>query len=117
MQIELTQLENIHTRIRDGEQATIARCPACADDGGDNKGEHLIVFPDGRFGCVIYPVGDEDSAEHRERILELVGIPDAPPRRYMPKCAMPSAAATVRVIKLNGRGRSEPPPQDEEDED
>ena len=26
-----------------------ARCPACAEGGGDRKGEHLRIYPDGRY--------------------------------------------------------------------
>ncbi len=46
-----------------------ARCPACAEGGGDQKGEHLRVYPDGRFGCCVHP----KDREHRRRIHALVG--------------------------------------------
>ena len=46
-----------------------AQCPACREDGGDNTGNHLVVYPDGCFGCVVYP----GSREHRRRIYRLVG--------------------------------------------
>ena len=46
-----------------------ARCPACAESGGDTKGEHLVVYPNGSFGCCIYP-GDK---QHRRQIFALVG--------------------------------------------
>lgn len=49
----------------------VYRCPACAEDGHDNKGEHLIIYPDGRFGCVAFP--DESGVDHRKRIFALVG--------------------------------------------
>jgi hypothetical protein len=103
MKIDTTKLKHAYTRVRDGQNVIIARCPACEEDGHDNKGDHLIVFPDGRFGCVVNQVEDEDSHDHRMRILELVGIPgtqtwDRP--RYVPKTTMPSATATVRVIQL-----------------
>jgi hypothetical protein len=32
-----------------------ARCPACAEDGGDRKAEHLRVYADGRYGCCVHP--------------------------------------------------------------
>jgi hypothetical protein len=48
-----------------------ARCPACAEGESDRTGNHLVVFPDGRFACAAYP-GDGD---HRRRIYALVGIP------------------------------------------
>lgn len=53
-----------------------ARCPACAETGGDRTGNHLAIFPDGRFACAAHG-GD---SEHRKRIMELVGIRgDYPP--------------------------------------
>lgn len=105
MKIDTTKLKHAQTRIRSGANVIIARCPACEEDGHDNKGDHLIIFPDGRFGCVVNPVEDEDSHEHRTRIMELVGIPgthssSADQPRYVPKTTMPTATATVRVIQL-----------------
>lgn len=47
----------------------VAQCPACAETGGDSKGAHLAVYPEGRFGCTANP---KDKA-HRRRIAELVG--------------------------------------------
>ena len=47
-----------------------ARCPACAESGGDRKGEHLRVFPDGRYGCCVHP---KDNG-HRKRIFALAGV-------------------------------------------
>lgn len=66
MPLDLTKLEN-PTRLPDGNIR--ARCPACAAEGRDNKGEHLIIFPDGRYGCAAHP-GDH---KHRQRIYQLVG--------------------------------------------
>jgi hypothetical protein len=47
-----------------------ARCPACAEDGGDRKGEHLRVYPDGRYGCCVHP----KDTEHRKRVFALAGV-------------------------------------------
>src|SRR5512142_3003416 len=47
-----------------------ARCPACAEGGGDQKGEHLRIYPDGRYGCCVHP----KDGEHRKRIFALVGL-------------------------------------------
>ena len=47
-----------------------ARCPACAEGGHDHTGEHLRIYPDGRFGCCVHP---KDS-EHRRRIFALAGV-------------------------------------------
>jgi hypothetical protein len=47
-----------------------ARCPACAEGGRDRAGEHLRVYPDGKFGCCVHP----KDREHRKRIFALAGI-------------------------------------------
>lgn len=59
----------VSRRLEDG--TVLARCPACAAGGQDRKGEHLVVYPDGRFGCVLHP-GDGGSV-HRKMIWEVVG--------------------------------------------
>ena len=66
MALQFDLLENARTT---GGGRIQARCPACAEGGGDTKGEHLVVYPDGRFGCCLHP-GDK---QHRKRIFALVG--------------------------------------------
>ena len=66
MTLEIDLLEKARTT---GGGRIQARCPACAESGGDTKGEHLAVYPDGRFGCCLYP-GDK---QHRRRIFALAG--------------------------------------------
>ena len=68
MSLDLRKLA-VSRRLEDG--TVLARCPACAGDGKDGKGEHLVVYPDGRFGCVVYP-GDAGWL-HRKAIWEAVG--------------------------------------------
>jgi len=46
-----------------------ARCPACALDGKDKRGDHLVVYPDGKFGCVKY----EKDSTHRKLIYSSAG--------------------------------------------
>jgi len=46
-----------------------AQCPACAAEGNDGKGEHLMVFKNGKFGCAVY----QGDTEHRKKIFRLVG--------------------------------------------
>jgi hypothetical protein len=47
------------------------RCPACAQNGGDEGGQHLIVFKErGNFACAAHP-GDP---AHRRIIWDKVGI-------------------------------------------
>ncbi len=67
MKIRRDKLENLH-RVGDKE---IARCPACAEAGQDAAGNHLVINPDGSFGCVIH--SGEEGKSHRRRIRELAG--------------------------------------------
>lgn len=46
-----------------------AQCPACAAAGADSKGNHLVVYADGKFACVANP-GDK---KHSKEIFKLVG--------------------------------------------
>jgi hypothetical protein len=66
MSLDLTKLERRRS-LADGSMR--ARCPACAEKGQDKKGEHLRVYPDGRFGCCVFP----RDREHRKRIFTLAG--------------------------------------------
>jgi hypothetical protein len=75
MSLDIKKLENVSEKF-DGK--TTARCPACAAEGGDTKGEHLVVYPDKKFGCVKYP-GD---AAHRNKIHSLAG--DGKRRQHTP---------------------------------
>lgn len=72
MALDLSKLENVKQR----GTKTIARCPACKEDGSDKKGDHLFIDPDGAFGCVMYP-GDKD---HRRRIASMAGLPENGPK-------------------------------------
>ncbi len=67
MSLDPGRLANV--RQRGGK--TVARCPACAEHGLDEKGEHLVIMPDGRFGCVANPGAAGKS--HRQRIFALAG--------------------------------------------
>jgi len=66
MSLDLSKLQNIQERP-DGK--IIARCPACAENGGDATGNHLIVFPDGKYGCVATP----NDKGHNKMIYSLCG--------------------------------------------
>ncbi len=68
MGLDLTKLE----KVSPYGSNIIARCPACAENGKDGKGEHLCIFPDGKFACVVHPSGE--GKIHRKRIFELVGL-------------------------------------------
>ena len=67
MPLDKTALEKVKEKP-DGSYT--ARCPACAGSGGDSQGGHLIVFPDGRYGCAAFQ-GDSD---HRKQIWKLAGM-------------------------------------------
>ena len=66
MSLDVRRLEKVR-ELADG--VVQARCPACGESGGDRKGEHLRVYPDGRFGCCVHP----KDREHRRRIHALAG--------------------------------------------
>lgn len=65
--IDILKVEN----AKSNGNKTIGRCPACAANGQDKTGNHLAVFKDGKFGCVI-----DQSVEHRNLILKLIGSGD-----------------------------------------
>jgi len=70
MSLDLGKLENAQKL---GNAVVQAQCPACAETGHDRTGEHLRVYPDGRFGCCVYP----KDHEHRKRIFALAGDKNA----------------------------------------
>jgi len=67
MSLDTTKLKN----LRQTPDKMTAQCPACAEAGHDSKGEHLVIYPNGAFGCVTKP-GD---LSHNKRIFKLVGAP------------------------------------------
>lgn len=85
MGLQIDRLEKVRTT---GGGLIHARCPACAVESGDTKGEHLIIYPDGRFGCCVNP-GDK---QHRKRIFALVG--EATKRLVKPVVVVRKASAT-----------------------
>jgi len=67
MSLDVAKLEKVRELAGGIVQA---RCPACAEGGNDRSGEHLRVYPDGRFGCCVHP----KDGEHRKRIWALAGV-------------------------------------------
>ena len=72
MSLDPAKLSNIRTV----KGKTVARCPACAEIGADESGEHLFINRAGKFGCVANP-GDR---EHRRRIHALAGTDKGDPQ-------------------------------------
>ena len=66
MSLDLHRLEN----VRDLDEVIQARCPACAEEGGDSSGNHLRFYPNGAFGCCVH----QGDRSHRKRIFALAGI-------------------------------------------
>src|SRR6266850_5248547 len=66
MSLDPSKLQKV---VELGEGVKRARCPACAESGSDKSGQHLRIYPDGKFGCCVHP-GD---VEHRKRIYALAG--------------------------------------------
>ena len=94
MSLNLNKLEKVRPLGNGGVEA---RCPACAEGGHDRKGEHLLIKPDGRFGCCANP---KDS-DHRKRIFALVG--DSSPRSIKVKVAGVRVAAPAVMSGVLGR--------------
>jgi len=70
MSLIFSKLEKLQAR---SDGAHTARCPACAEQGNDRTGNHLIIFRDGRFGCAIFQGDGDEAKTHRRRIAALAG--------------------------------------------
>ena len=66
MSLDFSRIEKL---VELGDGMRRGRCPACAEAGGDRKGQHLRIYPDGKFGCCVHPADNE----HRKRIFALAG--------------------------------------------
>jgi len=69
MKIDTSRLKNV---VKKPNGEIVSQCPACNAAGHDTTGNHLIVYPDWKFGCVAHQ-GDTD---HNKEILGLVGVKD-----------------------------------------
>jgi hypothetical protein len=111
MALDLEKLENV--KERGGK--TVARCPACAEGGADSAGDHLVIMPDGKWGCIAHP--GEHGKEHRRRIAELAGdnanatprptlTPRPAPRcvskRPLPALRQPTAGDLAQIARVRG---------------
>jgi len=100
MSLDVAKLEKVRELAGGIVQA---RCPACAEGGGDRKGEHLRIYPDGRYGCCVHP----KDGEHRKRIFALAGVrkPGTFALRLKTPPAM-TAALSVRAVLTASASRT-----------
>ncbi len=108
-------IENKLECVRHRNGKVVARCPACAEGGGDTGGDHLVILDGGNgpFGCIAYagPAGHE----HRRRIAQLAGtgptvsakpysVPRAPTRtaRPLPPLHTPAQHHLDHIAKVRG---------------
>jgi hypothetical protein len=106
MSLDVSKLQN----VREQGGKTIARCPACAERGMDETGEHLIIQPDGRFGCVVHP--GPAGKPHRQRIAKLVGARGVPVIRVRVAAPAPAnAGAPVPIMEKPKPSQAPPLPE------
>lgn len=65
MPLDLNKLQNVHV-TSDG---WVSACPLCRQNGADSKGNHLRIWKNGAFSCVVAP-GDKT---HNHGIILLAG--------------------------------------------
>ena len=94
MSLDVAKLEKVRELAGGIVQA---RCPACAEDGHDRSGEHLRIYPDGRFGCCVHP----KDGEQRKRIWALAGckLHLSPSESVSLRLKTPPAMPAVRSVK------------------
>jgi hypothetical protein len=90
MSLDVVKLEKVRELAGGIVQA---RCPACAEGGHDRTGEHLRIYPDGRFGCCVHP----KDGEHRKRIWALAGVRQ--PGTFSLRIKTQPALPAVRSVK------------------
>lgn len=110
--LDVRKLENAKLKVKDNVTVIIARCPACAEEGADHSSDHLIVYSDGRFGCVVH----EKETDHRRRILQLAGwesshrqVPFIRP--FRPTLKPKGVQASVRVVGISNISSPLNPPE------
>lgn len=109
MKLDLSKLQNVR-HLSGGK--TTARCPACAAGGGDTKGDHLVIFANGKFGCVKYP---QDKA-HNKAILKVAGSNGRGGGTVCRLSVTPMRVDESKVLMQVGRlGRPKPSPGQTDD--
>jgi hypothetical protein len=67
--MNVIDLEKLENKVSQGDGFQ-CYCPACGEDGKNlNKRDHLRVWANGAFSCILYP----SDKQHNARILQLVG--------------------------------------------
>ncbi len=66
MILELSKIESLK---RGAKGSYVGRCPACAQDGRDKSGNHLIIYANGKYGCAA----NKEDKEHTNLIYQLIG--------------------------------------------
>lgn len=46
----------------------VGPCPACRAIGRDNTGNHLVIYPDGRFGCAAHQANEADWGQREDHL-------------------------------------------------
>lgn len=99
--LDFKKLRNVRPHpTKDG--AHEAQCPACCEEGSDRSGNHLMIFADGRYGCVVCP----EDTEHRSRVFALAGRDDLLKRHRKGASESPIQEALLKAIDsiLNDEG-------------
>jgi hypothetical protein len=81
-----------------------AQCPACAAAGADSTGNHLVVYPNGKYGCVANP-----DDEHSKVIFKLVGQRDGAVSHQLAIRRLEIGESRV-LMKIGHLGRQKPTP-------
>jgi hypothetical protein len=99
MSLDVAKLEKVR-ELAGG--ITQARCPACAEGGNDRTGEHLRIYPDGKFGCCVHP----KDGEHRKRIWALAGCKQrrSPADSVSLRLKTPPALPSLQSVKKSLSG-------------
>lgn len=100
--IPILDIEKLNHVLEKSGKIT-AQCPACAEDGHDRNGDHLVIYPSGKFGCIKI----RDSG-HRRRIKQLVGAVKArsyPPTPVVKLTIRPHPSHPDPFGDLNRKGR------------
>jgi hypothetical protein len=82
LSLDLERLENVKHLGGGGIRAA---CPACRAADSDKSRDHLLIQPDGKYGCAVYP----KDHEHRSQIFRLAGNGFSPNQSHPAVCKKP----------------------------